>query len=124
MIFYNETTPFYAMKTKSLKNRKSDIFPKGLTHGFSPKMAIFPSFFFLGNIGLVNVYYDILERKNVFIVYKNKNIKISKKCHFSKVVNPRFWFKNGRFFQFLFFGQYRAGQSLLRYSRAKNAFLG
>ena len=86
-------------------------------------MGIFTTFF-VGNIGQVNVFYDILERKNAFLGYKNKNFKISKKCHFSKVVNPRFWFKNGRFFQFFFFGQYRPGQSLLRYSRTKNAFLG
>ena len=85
-------------------------------------MVIFTTFF-VGNIGQVNVFYDILERKNAFLEYKNKNFKISKKCHFSKVVNPRFWFKNGRFFQF-FFGQYRPGQSPLRYSRTKNAFLG
>ena len=46
MIFYNEKTPFYAIKTKSLESRKIDIFPKGLTDGFGPKMAIFPTFFF------------------------------------------------------------------------------
>ena len=28
------------------KSGKIDIFPKGLTHGFGPKMAIFPTFFF------------------------------------------------------------------------------
>ena len=43
-----------------------DIFPKGLTHGFGPKMAIFQPFF-LGNIGRVNVFYDILKRKNAFL---------------------------------------------------------
>ena len=84
-----------------LKNRKIDIFVKGLNHGLGPKMVIFTTFF-VGNIGHVNVFYDILERKNAFLGYKNKNFKISKKCHFSKVVNPRFWFKNGRFFQFFF----------------------
>ena len=31
---------------ESLKSRKIDIFPKGLTHGFGPKMAIFPTFLF------------------------------------------------------------------------------
>ena len=45
-IFYNETTPFYAIKARSSKSRKIDIFPKGLTHGFNPIMAIFPTFFF------------------------------------------------------------------------------
>ena len=34
-------------KRKSVsKSRKIDIFPKGLTHGFGLKMAIFPTFFF------------------------------------------------------------------------------
>ena len=40
-IFQNEKTPFQAIKTRSSKSRKIDIFPKGLTHGFGPKMAIF-----------------------------------------------------------------------------------
>ena len=43
--FYNEKTPFYALKRKSLESRKIDIFQKGLTHSFGPKMAIFPTFF-------------------------------------------------------------------------------
>ena len=47
-----------------------DIFPKGLTHGFGQKMAIFPTFF-LGNIEQENVFYDLLERKNAFLGYKN-----------------------------------------------------
>ena len=44
-IFYNEKTPFYAIKTESLKSQKIDFLPNGLTHGFGPKMAIFPTFF-------------------------------------------------------------------------------
>ena len=43
-IFQNEKTPFKAIKTRSSKSRKIDIFPKGFTHGFAPKMAIFPTF--------------------------------------------------------------------------------
>ena len=38
------------------------MFPKGLVHGFGPKLAIF-STFFLGNIDQENVFYDILEQK-------------------------------------------------------------
>ena len=52
------------IKTRSSKSPNIEIFPKGLTHGFGPKMAIFPTFFFLGIIGQENVFYDILERKN------------------------------------------------------------
>ena len=37
---------FVGYKTRSSKSRKIAILPKGLTHGFGPKMAIFPTFFF------------------------------------------------------------------------------
>ena len=62
----------------------------GLTHGFGPKMTIFPSFFFR-NIGKENVFYDILERKNTFLGYKNMKSKKSKNWHFSRGVNQWFW---------------------------------
>ena len=65
-IFYGEKTSFKALKTSSPKSRKIDLSPKGLTHAFGPKMAIFPTFF-LGNIGQGNVFYDILERKDAFL---------------------------------------------------------
>ena len=59
-------------------------------------MAIFPRFL-LGEIGQENASYDILERKNALIGYKNKNLKKSKNCHFAKWVNPWFLDKNGHF---------------------------
>ena len=73
----NEKTPILAIKTRSLKSRKIDIFPKGLTHSFGPKMAILPTLF-LGSIGQKNVFYDIVERKNAFLRYKKKKFKNSK----------------------------------------------
>ena len=57
---------------------------------------------FLGNIGKENVFYDILERKNVFLADKNKKFKKSNNLHFSKGVNPWFSPKNGHFFNFFF----------------------
>ena len=110
-------------KKESLKSRKIDIFPKGLTHAFGPKMAIFPTFF-LGNIGQENVFYDILERKNSFLGYKNRKFKKSKNWHFSKGVNPCFWSKNGHFSNFFFLGN--IGQENVFYDtiKQKNAFLG
>ena len=81
-----------------------EIFPKGLTHGFGPKMAFLPTFF-LGNIAEEIVFYDILEGKNDFLGYKNKKSKKSKNGAFSKLVNPVFGSKNGHFFTF-FFMQY------------------
>ena len=38
----------------------------------------FLELFFLGNIGQENVFYDILQRKNAFLGYKNKKFKKSK----------------------------------------------
>ena len=65
-------------KTRSSKTRKIDIFPNGLTHAFGPKVVIFPPFFFLGNIGQKNVFYEILEGKNACLGSQNKKFKKSK----------------------------------------------
>ena len=62
MIFQNEKTPFEAIKTRRSKSRKIDIFSKGLTHGFGPKMAIFPTFFFQA----------IQARKMSFTMFQNE----------------------------------------------------
>ena len=80
--------------------------------------------FFLGNIGQENVFYDILERKNAFLGYKNKKFKKSKNWDFSKGVNPWFWTKNGHFSKFVFLGN--IGQENVFYDilEQKNAFLG
>ena len=82
LLRYSRTkkTPFQAIKTRSSKSRKIDISPKGLTHGFGPKMGIFVTFF-SGNIGQENVFFDILKRKNAFVGYKNKKFKQSKNWH-------------------------------------------
>ena len=45
-IFQNEKTPFQAINKRSSKDRKKDIFPKGLTHGFGPQWPFFQLFFF------------------------------------------------------------------------------
>ena len=58
--------------------------------------------FFLANLGGENVFYDILEQKDAFLSYKNKNFKKSKNWHFYKGVNPWFWSKNGYFSNFSF----------------------
>ena len=61
-IFSNEKSSFQAIKTRSSKSRNIDIFPKGLTHGFGPKMAIFPSIFFK----------TIQGRKMFFTIFQNE----------------------------------------------------
>ena len=80
--------------------------------------------FFLGNIGQENVFYDILERKNAFLGYKNKKFKKSKNWHFSKGVNPWFWSKNSHFFNFLFSGNIGQANVFYNIVEWKNAFLG
>ena len=121
-IFQNEKTPFTATKKKNVqKVEKIDIFPKGLTHGFVPQMAIFPTFF-LGNIGQENFFYDILERKNAFLGYKNKMFKKSKNEHFFKGFNPQLWSKMTIFPTFV---QANIGQESVFYNilERKNPFL-
>ena len=46
--------------------------------GFWFKNGHFSNFFFSGNIGQENVFYDILERKNPFLGDKEKKFKKSK----------------------------------------------
>ena len=42
-----QNNAFLGDKNKKFKkNRKIDIFPKGITQSFGPNMAIFPTFFF------------------------------------------------------------------------------
>ena len=74
IVFYDileQKNAFLGYEKTSPKSRKMEIFPKGLIHGFGPKMAIFSSFFFLGNIQQENVFYDILKGKKDFLGYKN-----------------------------------------------------
>ena len=61
-IFQKEKTPFQAIKSRSSKRLKIDIFPNGLTHAFSPKMAIFPTF----------IFKEIQARKMSFTIFQNK----------------------------------------------------
>ena len=64
------------------------------------------------------MFYDILERQNNFLDYKNKKFKKSKNCHFFNGATP--WFgPKWPFFQVIFFRQYRPEKCVLLYSRTK-----
>ena len=93
-IFYNEKTPFYAIKKGNSKSRKIDIFPMAVNPWFWSKNRHFFQVLFLGNISKENVFYDILERKNSFLGYKNHKLIRSKNSHFYKGVNSCFLCKN------------------------------
>ena len=86
-------------------------------------MAFFWTFFFLGSIGQENVFYDILERENAFLGYKNKKFEKSKNWHFSKVVNPWFRSKNGHFCKFFVLGNKRQKNVFYDILERKNVFL-
>ena len=121
LLRYSRTkkTLFYAIKTISSKKRKIKIFS---TDSFDPKRAIFPPFF-SGNRGLENVFYDILERKNGFLGYKNNKFKKSKNWDFSERVNPWVSSKNGHFSNF-FLGNIVKEIVFYGIVKRKNAFLG
>ena len=115
---------FLEYKNKKFKKTKKWHFSKEVNQWFSSKNGHFSNFIFLGNMGLENVFYDILERKKVFLEYKNKKFKKTKNWHFSKGVSPWFWSKNDHFFHFLFLGI--KGQENVFYDilERENAFLG
>ena len=84
-IFWNEKNAFLGYKHKRFKESKNWHFFKGVNLWFWSKNGHFlnffgggnicqhfANFFVLGKIDQENVYYDILERKNVFLGYKNK----------------------------------------------------
>ena len=98
---------FLTSKNKKLKKSRNWDLSKGVNPWFCSKNGHFSNFF-LGNIAQENVFYDILERKNAFLTYKNKKLKKSRNWHFSKGVNPWFCWKNAHFSNF-FFRQYSPG---------------
>ena len=79
--------------------------------------------FFLGNIGQENVFYDILERKNDFLDYKDMKFKKSKTSHFFKGVNPSFLSKNGHFYNFFSLGNIGHENVFYDMLEGENAFL-
>ena len=122
-IFYNKKTPFQAIKTRSLKRQKIDIFPKGLTHGFGPKMAIFLSFFFQAIQGRKMFFMILWNEKKPFQTIKTRSSK-SRKIHiFPKGLTHGLVPRMAIFPTVFFFRQERPGKCLLRYSRTKNVFL-
>ena len=97
-VFYDileRKNTFLGHKNKKFKKSKNWRFPKGVNPWFWSKNGHFSNILFLGNLGQENVFYDILERKNAFLGYKNNKFKKAKNWHLCKGVNPWFWSKNG-----------------------------
>ena len=106
-------------KNIKFKRSKNWDFLKGVNPWFWSKKWPFFQLLFLGNIGQENVFYDILERKNAFLRYKNNKFKKSKNWDFSKGVNPSFWSKNGHFSNFFFLRNMGQKKCVLRCSGTK-----
>ena len=86
-VFYDIQKPknaFLSYENKKFKKSKNWHFSKGVNPLFWSKNGHFSNFFFSGNIGHENVFYNILQRKYVFVSYNNKKFKKSKNWHFSK----------------------------------------
>ena len=131
----NGKNDFLGYKNKNFKQSKLDIFPKGLTHGFGPKMAIFfrqyrpgkcllrysrtifPIFFSQYRPGKCLLQYS-RRKKTVFTAIKTRSLKSRKINIFPKGLTHGFAPKMAIFLIF-FFWQYRPGKYRLRYSRTK-----
>ena len=84
-VFYDileRKNAFLGCKNKKLKKSKNWHFSKGVNPWFWSKNGHFSNFFFLGNIGQENVFYDILEQKNAFLSQKNQNVQKLEKLTF------------------------------------------
>ena len=74
-------------------------------------------------IGLEIRFNNIMNRKETFFDYKNKNFSTSQKWHFSKGVNPCFWSKNAIFFHYLFSLKIRVEERVNNVLERKKTFL-
>ena len=93
-VFYDileRENAFLGYKNNKFKKSGNWHFGKGVNPWFLAQKWPFFQLFFLANIGQENLFYDIVERKNALLAYKNKKFKKSKNWHFSKGVNPWFW---------------------------------
>ena len=98
-IFQNGKSPFQAIKTRSSKERKIDIFQRGEPMVLVQKWPFF-YVFYIGHIGQGKVFYDICGRENAFLGFKDKTFKKSKEIE--RVLGCVVLGKNNFFSIFLF----------------------
>ena len=100
MIFQNEETLFQAIKTRSPKSRKSDIFLEGFTHGFGSKNDHFSNFFFFKAIQATKISFIIFQKeKTIFQALKRRSSKNRKIDIFPMVLVQKRPFFQVCFFQ-------------------------
>ena len=93
---------FMTRKTKFFNVSKIAFFQRGFKPAFSQKMHFFLQLF-LVNKGLEIRLNDVLDRKRTFFGLEKQNFSTSQKAHFSKMVNPCLWSKNGIFSLVVFY---------------------
>ena len=101
-IFQNQKTPFQAINTTTSKSRKTDIFPKGITHAFFPKVAFFGTLFFYAIQGNKMFFTIFQNEKTPFQVIKIRGSKSRKIDTFSMWLTHGFGPKMGMFALFFF----------------------
>ena len=89
MIFQNEKRPVQALKSRSLKRPKIDIFFKGLIHCNGPKMAIFPTFYFQSIQASKMSFMIFQNEKTPVQAIKTKSSKSGKSDIFQKGFGPK-----------------------------------
>ena len=122
MIFQKKKSLFQATKRRSSKSQKINIFPKGLTHGFCRKMAIFPIFFYQAIQGWKTFIMIFQNKKKTFQAMKTRSSKSRKIDIFPKGVNPCFFSKNGHFLNFVFQAIWATKLSFIIFQRQKTPF--
>ena len=120
-VFYDSLkrkNAFLDYKNMKFKKRKNCHFRKGLTHGFGPKMAIFPTFFFAQFRQGKSILWYSRTRKRLPRLKKQEVQKVERLTFCQRgltMVLVRKW----PFFHLFVFRQYRQGKCILWYSRTK-----
>ena len=113
---------FLGYKNKKFKKSKNRHFSKRVNPCFQSKNGHFSNFQFLGNIGQENRFYDILERKDVFLGYKKKKLEIRKIDIFPKRLTHGFGTKMAIFPTFIFWEIYVTKMSFRKFYNEETAF--
>ena len=111
-VFYDiieQKKAFLGYKNKKFKKSKNSHFSNGVYPWFWSKNDRFSNLYCLGIIGQENVFYDIIERKNAFLGYKNKKFRQLKNWHFSKAM---VLVQKYPFFQLFFWGGNRGQENV------------
>ena len=124
-IFQPQKKPFQAIKTRRSKSRNIDIFPKGLTHGFGLKMAVFPTFIFQAIQARKKSFTIFQNEKTLFKAIERRNSK-SRKIDIlpNGLTHGQFWSKNGLFSNFSFLCNIGKENVFYDILQRKNSFLG